>query len=164
MASDFRFIGNATEGSLEEFPSKGAGDRLRKRGLTTSWRAIEAKDRSFEITRRMFDGEVLNDPLLDLVESEVILIEDLLDVIEIIVVLGLLIPRGIDEGIDVVKDERAFKRGLWHHLETLELFVDLVFDVLRIWVLRHFLLDGVDVAFLVVAFAKLIADGFHLFS
>ena len=93
-----------------------------------------------------------------------ILIEDLLDVIEIIVVLGLLVPRGIDEGVDVVKDERAFKRSLRHHLETLELFVDLVFDVLRIWVLRHFLLDGIDIAFLVVAFAKFIADGFHLFS
>ena len=108
MASDFRFIGNAAKGSLEELPSKGAGDRLRKRGLTTSWRAIEAKDRGFEIASRMFDGEVLNNPLLDLVESEVILIEDLLDVIEIIIVLGLLIPRGIDEGVDVVKDERAF--------------------------------------------------------
>ena len=48
-----------------------------------------------------------------------VFIKDLLDVIEVIVILGLLIPRSGEKSVDVAHDEGGLKGAFRHHFETL---------------------------------------------
>ncbi len=48
-----------------------------------------------------------------------VFVEDLSDVVEVIVILGLLIPRGGQKGVDIAHDEGSFKGAFRHHLESL---------------------------------------------
>jgi hypothetical protein len=93
VATDLGLVPNAAERHADELPSERARDRLPERGLPHARRSDEAENRALELTRQLEHRDVLEDPLLDLLQAVVILVEDALDLLEIGIVLGRDAPR-----------------------------------------------------------------------
>ena len=84
MAPDLRFVPHTAKRHPHEPPAHGTGDTLPKARLADTGRSHEAEDRIARIAgvapaflTQLLDGEVLEDPVLDLLQVEVILVEDL---------------------------------------------------------------------------------------
>ena len=72
----------------------GAGDRLAQRRLADAGRADEAHDRRARRVRlELAHGEQLEDPVLDLGDVVVVLVEHLARMRQVEVVVGALVPR-----------------------------------------------------------------------
>src|SRR5205823_2431155 len=100
MAADLRLVAHAAERDADELAVHRARDRLAERRLADAGRPDEAEDRTLEahgrLARLIFQllhREILDDPILDLVEIVVIFVEDLPRLLEIEAILGRLRPR-----------------------------------------------------------------------
>ena len=93
VAADLGLVADAADREPLELAAERAGDRLPERGLADAGRADEAEDRTGEVVLQLRDGEVLDDPLLDLLEVVVVLVEDRPGALEVEVVLGRLVSR-----------------------------------------------------------------------
>ena len=78
---------HAAEGDTDILASEGPGDRLSEACLADSRRAVEAEDRGFHVTLQLEDGEILDDPVLDVLESEMVLIENFLGMLQVEIVV-----------------------------------------------------------------------------
>ena len=81
---------HAAESDADELAVEGAGDGAPERGLSNTWRSDEAEDGALHVTAQFADREELDEPLLDLVEAVVVLVEDAAGVCDIEVVGGRL--------------------------------------------------------------------------
>src|SRR5947209_3522564 len=59
---------------------------------------------------RCCTGEVFDDPLLDLVETVMIIVENLLGKLEVLLDLGVLGPRDRQEPVEVIAHHSGFRR------------------------------------------------------
>src|SRR5215211_2783799 len=91
--ADLGLVADTADRDANELASERARDRLPQRGLADAWGPDEAEDRSREVVLQLRDGEVLDDPLLHLLEVVVVLVEDLPRLLEVEVVLGRRVPR-----------------------------------------------------------------------
>jgi hypothetical protein len=83
VAADLGLVANASQGETYEVPPRGAGDRLRERGLADSRGSDEAEDRPLGGLDELADGEELEDAFLDLLEPVVVLVEDILGELDV---------------------------------------------------------------------------------
>jgi hypothetical protein len=124
-------------------------------------RPDEAQDRSLELVDALLDREILDDSLLDLLESVVVGVEHLDRGREILADLALLAPGQREQRVDVVAHDRRLGRHRRHHLELLEFGERLAFRLLRhacgLDLLFHFVEIGV-----LVALTQLLLDRLHL--
>ena len=93
MTADLRLVAHAADRQPDELAAERVRDRLAERGLADAGRADEAEDLSGDLVAELRDGEVLDDPVLDLLEVEVVGVEHRARVLEIEVVLGEGRPR-----------------------------------------------------------------------
>src|SRR6516225_3240543 len=102
-----------------------------------------------------------DDPLLDLLQAEVIVVEDLLGKLEVLLDLGALGPRYRQEPVEVVAHHSGFRRHRRHLPELLELVSGLLARLLRELGLLDLVLDFGE---LVLAFrvVDLFLDRLHL--
>ena len=85
VAADLGLVAHAAERDADELAVEGAGDRAPERGLADARRPDEAEDRALErLLERLAHREVLEDPLLDLLEVVVVLVEDLAGAVEVV--------------------------------------------------------------------------------
>ena len=99
VAADLRLVADAADRDAHELPAERARDRLAERGLADAGRADEAEDLARDLLAELRDREVLDDPLLDLLEVEVVLVEHRARVVEVEVVLGRTCPRAASGSI-----------------------------------------------------------------
>jgi len=92
VAADLGLVADAADGDARELALERARDRLPERGLADARRSDEAEDLPGGVIAELRDRKVLDDPLLDLLEVEVVLVEDLAGPVEIEVVLRGLRP------------------------------------------------------------------------
>src|SRR5258706_14212385 len=78
VAADLRLIVHAAEREAHEVAARRPRDRPAERGLADAGRADQAQDRPGQLVGTLLDGEVFDDPLLDLLQAEVIVVENLL--------------------------------------------------------------------------------------
>ena len=162
VAADFRFVADAAERQPHELAVHRAGDRLGQRGLADSGRSGEGEDGRLRLLDQRADREELEDALLDLVETVMILVEDLFGALQVAALAALLVPRHRDQPVEIVARDRRFGRHRRHRLEALQLLDGLLLDVLRH--LRGFdlLLQIVDLVALFVLAAQFLLDRLHL--
>ena len=98
---------------------------LRERRLADAGRPDEAEDRALELLHERLHREVLEDALLDLLQAVVVLVEDLLGLVDVELVLGLLVPGQREDPVDVVAHDGRLGAHRAHHLELLQLLLDL---------------------------------------
>src|SRR5262249_22955256 len=74
MAADLRLVAHTTERDAMELPPERTRDRPPERRLADAWRPDEAQDRILARRPDLLDREVLEDPVLDPLESFLILV------------------------------------------------------------------------------------------
>ena len=130
MAADLGLVVHAAEAHAHELAVHRARDRLAERGLADAGRADEAEDRRLAARRELAHGEIFDDPALDLVEAEVILIEDAArrrDVDRRLLGKG---PGQFDQPVEIGPDHAVFAGRFRHALQAPELLARLVLDLL----------------------------------
>ena len=101
MTANLGLVANAAERDAHELPRHRAGDRLAERRLADAGRADEAEDRALHVPFELPHRQVLDDPLFDLVEVVVILVEHAARLDRIDAILGRRRPRHIEQPVDV---------------------------------------------------------------
>src|SRR6185312_4481467 len=163
VAAHLGLVAHAAQRDADELASERAGDRLAERGLPYSRRPRETKDRPLLPRRQLAHRQVLEDPLLHLLEVVVIGVEDLARLIEVEPVLGPLRPRQLDEPLEVGPLDGVLRRGLRHLLEAIELLAGGLLDLRRHLGGLDLLLEGVEVAG-VLALAELVLNRLELLA
>ena len=111
MAADLGLVVDAAEAHAHELAAHGPGDALAERGLAHAWRSDEGEDRTAERLREASHREVLEDPVLDLLQAVMVLVEDLGGRFDIEVVGGGRVPGQGDEPVHVSPDDADLGRG-----------------------------------------------------
>ena len=130
MATDLGLVAHAAERHANELAAGGAGHALAERGFAHARRPDQAEDGRLDLVDALLHREVLEDAVLDLVEAVVVFVEHLLGEGQVLLDLGLLRPRQVDQRIDVVAHHRRFGRHRRHQLQLLELRVGLLLGLL----------------------------------
>lgn len=102
MASHFSLVADSTQGQANELAAGGARNRLGQRGLPYARRSNEADNRTLCLWCQLPHRQKLEDPLLYLIQSIVVFIQDLLCPGQILDLPALLLPRNSDDPVDVV--------------------------------------------------------------
>ena len=160
MSANLRLVVQAAQRNTAELAAQRRGHRLAQRGLTHARRAIEAEDRRFEVALELDDGQVLQQPLLHLVQTEMVVIELFAGALEVEVVLRHVVPRQFQQQLQVGHLHRIFGHGGIQPLDLLQLllegFAHLRGPVLLLGLLAHLLDVGVG------AVAQLVLNRAHL--
>ena len=77
VAANFRFVAHTAERHPHELPIRRARDRLTQRCLADARRSDETQDRTLQRLHPLLDRQILDDALLHLLETVVILVEHL---------------------------------------------------------------------------------------
>jgi hypothetical protein len=164
MAPNLRLVPHAAQRDAVKLPAQRASDRLSKRGLADARRTHEAEDRILAGLPDLLDGKVLEDPVLDLLEPLMILVEDRPRRGDIDIVRGLLLPRHRHEPVDVGPRHRVF-RGCRRHLrQPVELAQSLGLGLFGHAGRVDLLAEGIDLLRAIVAVAQLLLDRLHLLA
>ena len=162
MAADLGLVPHPAQGDAHEAAAHGAGDGLAERGLAHAGRTHEAEDGAADLVDQLLHGQVLEDPLLGLLQPVVILVEDPLGLGDLQLVLGLLVPGEREDPVDVVAHHGRLGAHRAHHLELLELLLDLEGGLLGHLLVLDLLLELLDLVLELVALTQLLLDGLHL--
>ena len=123
VAADLGLVADAADGDPLELAAEGAGDRFAEAGLADPGGPDEAEDRPRRVRVQFADREVLEDPVLHLLEVVVVGVEDLARVGDVEVVLGLVRPGQLDQPLEVGADDAVLGRRRRQFLEPRELAV-----------------------------------------
>ena len=93
MAADLGLVVRAAEAHALELDPERARDALAERGLADARRPDEAQDRAAALRVELAHGEILDDALLDLLETVVIGVEDAAGALDVDVLDVDLGPR-----------------------------------------------------------------------
>ena len=162
MSADFRLIAQAAQREPYELSVRCPGNRLGDGGLADAGRSHQTEDGTLVLFHEGLHGQVLEDPLLDLFEPVMILFENGLGFLHGMLVFRLLAPGHVEEPVDVVPHDGCFRRHGGHHLELLDLVLDLLLRLLRELFTLQALLEIFDLARKIVLIAHLLLDGTHL--
>ena len=164
VPADLRLVAHTADRDPRVLALQRAGDRLAERRLADAGRADEAEDRARDVAAQLCDGEVFDDPVLDLLQVEVVLVEDLARVGEVEVVLGGLRPGQREDPVDVGANDAVLGRGGGEALEPGQLAVDGLPRVLGQAGRLDPLTQLADLCLLGVALAELLLDRLHLLA
>ena len=113
VPADLGLVVHPAQRNADELPSEGARDRLAQRGLPDTGRADQCEDsagspsalfREPAVRPELADRQVLDDPVLHIAETLVILIEYPARVGDVQVVLGAHVPRELGHPVEVGPD------------------------------------------------------------
>ena len=165
MAADLRFVVHAAEADADELAVHGARDRLTERGLADAGRPDKAEDRRLAVRRELANGEIFDDPALDLLQPEMILVEDAARRRDVDRRLLGQRPRQVHQPIEVGPHHAVLARGLRHALQPAQLLARLIVDLLRHMRVGDRLFEFGDLGRLsLVRFAKLALNRRHLLA
>ncbi len=165
MTFDLGLVAHAAHAEAEELPAEGARDALTERGLADAGRSGKAQHRAPGVGFELANGEELDDAVLDLLKTVMVLVEDLAGPLDIARVGAGLRPRQSGDDLEVRADDIVLGGLGGNAREPLHLVVGarLRFSGQAGGVeLLAELVDGRDPD--VFLFAELGADGLELFA
>ena len=133
VAADLGLVADAAQGDPDEGPTEGAGHGLAQGRLADAGRADEGQDGArapaAERARgplgpQLAHGQVLEDAVLHVVESVVVLVEDPRRLAHVQPVLGLDAPRELEHGVEPGADPAVLGVLLARALELVDLALD----------------------------------------
>ena len=162
VTADLGLVAHAAQGDAHELTAGRLGDRLAQRGLADAGRTHQAEDRALQRADPRLHGEVLQDPLLDLLQAEVVAVQDFLGLHQVDG-LGLgLAPRDREQPVEVVPHDGGFRRHRAHVAKLLQLALGLGAGFLGELGLLDALLELDQFVALIVLLAQLALDRLHL--
>ena len=161
VTADFGLVAHAAERHAHELAPGRPRDRLAERGLADAGRPDQAQDRSGQLVGARLHREILDDAVLDLLQSVVIVVEHGLRRDQILLDLGLLVPRDRQQPVEIVAHDGRFRGHRRHLAQLLQLVLRLLARFLGELGLGNLLFQiGQLVAAFVVA--ELLLDRLHL--
>ena len=138
VSADVRLVVDAAEGDARELASERPRDRLAERRLADAGRSDQRDDRAgataeygdAALAAELANREELDDPLLHVLETGVILIEDAPCLGEVEVVLGSHVPGDLEHPVEIGPDPAVLRALLARPLEAVQLALDLLAHVL----------------------------------
>ena len=121
MAADLRLVAHAAERDAHELAVHRARDRLAERRLADAGRPDEAENRPLHVPLELAHGEVFDDAFLDLVEIVVVLVEHASRLDRVEPILGALVPRDLEQPVQVGPDHLVLGGRGRHPLEAIDL-------------------------------------------
>src|SRR3546814_5544626 len=103
-----------------EFAAGRLGDRAAKRRLAYTGRADEAENGPFQLVRSRLNRQIFDDPVLDLVECEMVRIKHFLRYHQIFFKFLFLAPGKPKQDIQIIADYGRLSRPRLHASELLE--------------------------------------------
>ena len=97
---------DAAEGNTHQLAVGGMGHAHGHAGLAGARRANQAEKTTLDIRRELFDRQVFQNPLLDLIQTVMLLVEDLARLGKINGLLGALSPRQLQTGVQIAAENR----------------------------------------------------------
>ncbi len=161
---DGGLVVDAAERDADELAAQRAGDAPPERRLSDARRTDEAQDRPLLVLLQLADREVLEDALLDLLEAVVVLVEHPAHRPDVHVVGRLVVPRQVEDPVEVSAHHRVLGAANLHVAKALQL---LLRDLLRFRGqvrLGDSLLEAVEIALISVVFSELFLDGLELLA
>ena len=162
VAADLAFVAHATQRHTDVLTPRRLGDGLGQRGLADAGRTDQAQDRPLQAAGAGLNGQILDDPFLDLLQTEVILFQNLLRLDQVDRLLLGLAPRHGQQPVEVVADHGRFRRHRAHVAQLLDLGLGLGARFLGQARLTDALLQVHDLVARVVGLAQLALDRLHL--
>lgn len=95
---DFRNVGQTSDGEAEELPVQSTGDRLADRRLPNTRGPNQANDFALDGAAKLPDSEELQDAVLDVLQTVVILVQNGLCVRDRVVLRRMTTPRNLRKG------------------------------------------------------------------
>src|SRR5690606_6796927 len=164
VTADLRLVVRAAEADPGELAAGRPRDALPERGLAHARWTDEAQDRALAFRVELAHGEKLEDAALDLLQAEVILVEDTPRLRDVDLAFAALVPRQLDEPVEIGADHRVLACPFGHALQALQFLARLLLDFLRHVRLDDELFQLLDLGGAVVAFAQLLLDRAHLLA
>ena len=171
MAPDFGLIPDAAQGQADIFPVQGLCNRLAKRGLAGSGRTYQEENAALVVSPELHDGQMLQDPLLHLLQAVVVVVQNLLGVLEVGLFPFLQVPGEGEDEVQIVPYHGSLGRALGLVIQTVELVQSRVFnffgepglgDPLPVVLLLPPLAAGLAVFRVPVILVQFLLDGGHL--
>ena len=164
MAADLGLVPHAAERDAMELPAERAGNRPAERRLAHAWRTHEAEDRILAGGADLLHREVLQDPLLDLLEPFVILVENRARRTDVDIIGRRLLPRHRHEPVDVRPRHGVLRRGRRHLRQPVELAKRLLLRLLGHAGRLDLVAQLIDLLRAIVGVAQLFLDCLHLLA
>ena len=164
MAADLRLIVHAAEGDARKLAVCGARNAHGDAGFARARRADETQHAALCVRGELAHGQRLNDAVFHLFQPEMILIEDLSGLPDVQCFLGADVPRKVQAHIQIVADDRSFRRAERLLFQAVDLLEQPLLGVLR--KLQRLDLRPVFVQLLrrIVRLAKLALDDLELLA
>ena len=124
----------------------------------------EREDRAADLVREGPDGEVFEDPFLDLLEAVMVLVEDARGFPDVELVLGRDVPGQADEPVHVRPDDADFGRGRGDPAHPVDLLDRPGLDLVRHAGRFDLFAEFVDLRLLRVVLAQLALDRLQLLA
>ena len=120
MAANLGFVPHAAERDAGEFAAQRVGHAFAEGGFADAGRADEAEDRAFDLFAALDDGDEFEQPVLDLCEAEMLLVQDFFRRLQVELVLGGFFPRQVENPVEIIAGDAVFGGGGRRLLEAFE--------------------------------------------
>ncbi|MNJ38086.1 hypothetical protein D3C77_329260 [compost metagenome] len=164
MALDFGLVAHTAHAEAVERSSQGLGDGFANAGLAHARRTHQQHDGAADLAFPGTDGEELEDPVLDVIEPGMVLVEHLARMFEVELVLAVHPPGQGSGPVQVVTGNGVFGRAGFQDRQLAHLFIDAFFTGRRQCLALQALFELLKVGTAVVlGQAKLLLDDLELF-
>ena len=123
VAADLGLVPDPAQGDADEFLVHGTGDGLAKRGLAHARRPHKAQDGAMQVLFELAHRQKFDDPLLDLLQAVMIVVQDPAGLVEIEAVAGGFLPRQVQNPLDIRPGNGVLRRRRGDPVETGQLLV-----------------------------------------
>ena len=120
VTANFRLVAHAAERDARELAAQRIGHAFAERGFADAGRADEAEDRAFDLLAAFDDGDEFEQPVLDLGEAEMLLVQNFFRRLQIQLVLGGFFPRQAQNPVEIIACDGVFGGGGRRLLQAFE--------------------------------------------
>ena len=178
VSANFRLIVQSAKTHPNVLTTQCIGDRPSQGSFPDSWRTIQTDDRRFHVALQFQHGQMFQDALLDIVQSEMVFVKYLLCIFQVKIIFRIEVPGQIEQSVEVPDLHGIFAGRRIHSGQFPKLlFKNLLniffpqflggtlfqlFNLLLNRTSAQFILDGLDLLMKQVFALLLIQVNFHL--
>ena len=126
VAADLGLVAHAAQRLAREFAARRPGDRAAERGLADAGRADQAQDRALQPVGARLDRQIFDDPVLDLLQPIMVLVEHRLGLGDVALQPRLLAPGQAEQHIEIVARDGRLGAHRRHAAQLLQLGIGAV--------------------------------------
>ena len=129
MAADLCLVMNAAQRNADIFFIQRSGNGLGDGCLSGSRRTHQAENRRLSLSGQRTNRQIIENPLLHLFKTIVILLQNRGSLLQILVIFGSFLPRHLQHSFDIIAHDDTLGSHRRNAFETVDFFADLIFHL-----------------------------------